>query len=116
MLDNEISDILEKLDADLTTLELKCTFFKTFEKPHNFEKERKLRLSAKEKINEIERLNEEVKNKDDDAETKFSKLLTDLEYDKHDTLHDITILESKLIKLGAIPIQIDKIKESVLSS
>ena len=116
MLDNEISDILEKLDADLTTLELKCTFFKTFEKPHNFEKERKLRLSAKEKINEIERLNEEVKNKDDDAETKFSKLLIDLEYDKHDILHDITILESKLIKLGTIPIQIDKIKESVLSS
>ena len=116
MLDNEISDILEKLDAELTTLEIKCTFFKTFEKPHNFEKERKLRLSAKEKINEIERLNEEVKNKDDDAETKFSKLLTDLEYDKHDTLHDITILESKVIKLGTIPIQIDKIKESVLSS
>ena len=52
----------------------------------------------------------------DDGESKISKLLTDLEYEKHDTLHDITILESKLIKLGAIPIQIDKIKESVLSS
>ena len=30
MLDDEISDILEKLDVDLTTLRLKCKFF---EKP-----------------------------------------------------------------------------------
>ena len=35
---------------------------------------------------------------------------------KHDTLHDITMLESKLMKLGIAPMQIDKIKESVLSS
>ena len=28
MLDDEISDILEKLDVDLTTLKLKCKFFK----------------------------------------------------------------------------------------
>ena len=35
---------------------------------------------------------------------------------KHDALHDITVLESKLIKLGITPIQINKIKESGLSS
>ena len=50
ILDDEIYDILEKLDVNLTTLELRCIFC---EKPHDFEKETELRLSAKEKINEI---------------------------------------------------------------
>ena len=45
-----------------------------------------------------------------------AKILTDLEYEKHDTLNNIAILASKLIKLGTTPIQIDKIKKSVLSS
>ena len=36
MLPDEISDILEKLDIDLTTLELRCKFW---EKPHELEKE-----------------------------------------------------------------------------
>ena len=50
MLDDEISNILEKLDVDyLTTLELRSRFC---EEPRDFEKERKLRLSAKERINE----------------------------------------------------------------
>ena len=53
MLDDKISDILEQLDLNLTTLEIICRFC---EKPHNFKEERKLRLSAKEKINETERL------------------------------------------------------------
>ena len=70
---------------------------------HDCEKARKLRLSEKEKINEIERL-KEIKNKENDGETKISKLLTDLEYKKHDTLHVTTILESKLIKLEITPI------------
>ena len=48
MLNDEKSDILEKLDVDLTTLELKCRFY---EKPQDFEKERESRLSAKEIIN-----------------------------------------------------------------
>ena len=55
-------------------------------------KKRELRLSAKAKINEIEGLKEEVENNEDklldyllDGETKFSKLLTDLEYEKLET-------------------------------
>ena len=63
MLDDEINDILEKLDVNLTTLELRCIFC---EKPHDFEKERELGLSAKEKNNKIEGLKEEVENKEDD--------------------------------------------------
>ena len=34
-----------------------------------------------------------------DCETKVSKLLNDLEYEKHDALHNTIVLESKLIKL-----------------
>ena len=71
---------------------------------------KELRLSAKEKINEIKRLKEEAGNNKDklldyllDSENKFSKLLNDLEYDKHDVLHYIIVLESKLIKLEILP-------------
>ena len=50
----------------------------------------------------------------DDRETKISKLITDLEYEKHDKLHDIIVIESKPIKLEIPPAQVDKSKESVL--
>ena len=81
ILDDEINDILEKLDVNLTTLKLRCIFCG---KPYDFKKERELRLSAKEKINKIERLKEKVELLDHllDGETKVSKLLTDLEYEK----------------------------------
>ena len=100
MLDDEINNILEKLDVNLTTLELRCIFC---EKLHDFEKERELRLSAEEEINQIKGLKEEkeeVENKEDelldhllDGETKVSKLLTDLEYETIEALHNITVLE-----------------------
>ena len=67
------------------------------------------------------RLRQEIEHKEDEllndeSESKISKLLTNLKFEKHDALHDITVLQSKLIKLGITPIQIYKIKESVLSS
>ena len=118
ILDDEINDILEKLDVNLTTLKLRCIFCG---KPYDFKKERELRLSAKEKINKIEGLKEEVENKEDEllnhlleGETKVSKLLTDLEYEKIETLHNITVLESKLIKLEISLKRIDRIKNSIL--
>ena len=95
MLDDEISNISETLDVDLTTSLLRFEIFK------NFERERELGLSAKEKINKIERLKEEVQNNEDkllDKKTKISKLLTDLEYEKNETLHNIVV--SKLTKLS----------------
>ena len=86
MLDDEINDILEKLDVDLRTLELRCNFL---EKRHDLEDKIELQLSAKNRINEIKRLKDETKNKKDellddllDNENKFSKLLTDLEYER----------------------------------
>ena len=59
MLDDERSNIIEKLEVNITTLKLRCIFY---EKLHDFGKERKLKLSAKEKLNEIKRLKEEFKN------------------------------------------------------
>ena len=116
MLDDEINNILEKLDVHLTTLRLKCKFLK---KPYEYDsikKESELKISAKEKISEIKRLKEDVKNNEDkllDGETKIFKLLTDLEYEEHDAMHNITLLESKLIKLEISPEQVDRIKDSV---
>ena len=63
MLNDEISDILKKLDVDLTTLEVRCIFCK---KPRDFKKERESKLSTNEKINEIEKLKEEVENNTDE--------------------------------------------------
>ena len=72
-------------------------------------------------MNEIERLKEENKNRkddllSDDGENKISKLLTNWKTEKYDVLHNITVLESKAMKLAITPIQTDKTKESVLSS
>ena len=61
-------------------------------------------------------MKEEVKNNKDelldrllDDESKISKLLTDLEHEKHNASHDITALGSKLTKLEISPAQIDRI-------
>ena len=71
----------------------------------------------------MKRLKEEVENNRDilldyllHGENKFSKLLNDLEYEKHDALHNIIVLESKLIKLEISPKRIDRIKNLVLLS
>ena len=120
MLDDETNIILGKLYVDLAILRLKCEFF---EKPHEYssiKKERKSRMLAKKKrINETEILKEEVKKYEDkliDSETKMFKLLTYLEYEKNDALHNIVVSESKLIKLKISPERIDRIKSLVLSS
>ena len=50
MLDDEI---LVKLDVDLTNLITKCKFFEKSYEYNSTEKERELRILAKERINEI---------------------------------------------------------------
>ena len=72
-------------------------------------------------MNKIEGLKEEGENKEDElldysltGETKVPKLLTDLNYEKRDTLHNIKVLESKLIKLEMSLEKMDRIKNSVL--
>ena len=78
-----------------------------------------LAIIIKKRINEIKRLKEEVKNNEDkllDSETKISKLLTDLEYAKNDTVHNIVVLKLKLIKLKISPERIGRIKNLALPS
>ena len=121
MLDDEINNILGKLYVHLATLRLKCEFFEKLIEYNSIKMERNLRILAKKKrrINEIERLKEEAKNNEDkllDGETKIFKLLTDLEYEKHNALNCIAVLESKLIQLEISSEQIDRIKYLVLSS
>ena len=86
---DEINDILEKLDVDLTTLITKCKYFLKPYEYDSIEKEQELRILAKERINEIKRLKEEAENNKDEllddlleGENKTFKLLTDLEYEK----------------------------------
>ena len=69
----------------------------------------KLRLAAKEKIHEIQRVNEEVRTNEDvflNIDTEISKLLTDLKFEEEDILHDIMASESELKRLGILSIQI----------
>ena len=120
VLDDEISNILEKLNEDLTTLELRCRFC---EKSYDFEKERVFRLSTKERINEIKRRKEKTENNKDkllnhllDGETKIFELLTDLEYERQEILNNIATLESKLTELKISPERIGRIKNSFLIS
>ena len=67
-------------------------------------------------MNKIEGLKEKVElvNYFLEGETKVSKLLTDLEYEKIGILHNIAVLESNLIKLEISSEPIDRIKNSVL--
>ena len=117
MLDDETNNILGKLNVDLATLGLKCEFFEKRIECNSIKMERNLRILTKKRINGIKRLKEEAKNKEDkllDGETKIFKLLTDLEYEEHDAVHNIALLESKLIKLEISPERVDRIKNSVL--
>ena len=82
-------------------------------------KKKRIKNISKKRIIEIKRLKEEAKNNKDellDGKTKIFKLLTDLEYEKKDVLHNSVVLELKLIKLEISPERIDRIENSVLSS
>ena len=115
LLNDEMNDILEDLEFELKRGTLKNRYFT---KLNSHEDEIKLRLAAKEEINETERLKEEVTNNKDtlsSIDNEILKLLTVLKYEEEDILHDIMRSESELTRLGIPPIQIDNIKNSILS-
>ena len=116
LLNYDINDILKDLEFDLKHGLLKNGFFK---RKNSYEEKLKLRLEAKEKINETERLKEKVMNNEDElltAETKIFKSLTDLKHEEEHILHDIMTSELKLKSLGVLSIQINKIKNLISSS
>ena len=97
------------------SLALRYTYF---EKSYDIEKERKVRDVTRKKIDEIDRLETELKEKEElkyIEDCKNSELLSDLGHDKEDILGDHGN-RSRLIKLRIPPIQIDRIKDSILSS
>ena len=116
VLNYDKNDILKDSGFDLKHGLLKNRFFK---RQNSYEDEIKLTLEAKEKINEIERLKEQVMNNEDKlltAETKILKSLIDLKHEEEHILYDIMTSELRLKKLGVSSIQINKIKNSILSS
>ena len=116
MLNYDINDVLRDLEFDLKQGSPKNRFFK---RQNSYEDEIILRLEAKEKITEIKRLKEEVMNNEDKlltAETNIFKLLTDLKHEEEHILYDIMTSELRLKKLGVSSIQINRIKNLILSS
>ena len=98
-LNYEINDILKDLDFELKHGILKNRYFK---RQNTYEYEIKLRFAAKEKINKIERLKEEVRYNEDillNTDTEISKFLIDLKYEEESLLYDIMTSESKLKKI-----------------
>ena len=88
------------------------------EKSYDFLKKVKLRNAARKKIDEIERLKEEVKNNDYEllnTEIKISRLLTDSKYEKEYILHDILLKEIKLERLRISETTINIIKKSFIA-
>ena len=86
-------------------------FWKTLWIKFHWKRKKIKNISKKWRINEIKWLKEKTENDKDElldhlleGENKFSKLLTDLEYEKHDALNDIAVLESNLIKLEISPL------------
>ena len=91
-INDEVNYTLEKLDVDLTTLELRLLGEITWLWRKNASK------FIGKKITEIKRLKEETENSKDELldnsfgnENKFSEFLADLEYEKHDALHNILV-------------------------
>ena len=116
LLNCHLNDILMYLEYELKYVSLRNIFFNRL---NTYEAEIKLRLATKEKINEIERLKGEVRNNEVElltVESKISKLLTDLKYEKEDILHGIMVSKLKLRRLGVSSMQINRIKNSILSS
>ena len=78
-----LNNLLRKLYLDLAILRLKCEFFENSDWYNSIKKETNLKILAKKRRKEMERLKEEVKSNEDDlleGETKIFKLLTDWEY------------------------------------
>ena len=111
-LEIKIIDILEELDENLCSLRLRNRYF--WKRPCIIEKENKFKTKKK-KIGKLDRLETELKEKEElkyIEHHKNDELLSDLDYNKKDILHEILLKEIKLEKLGISEIAINAIKKS----
>ena len=112
----EKNEALDNLKYELEYRSLKNRYLK---RSNRYEDEIELRIEAKVRINEINRLKEEVRNNEDillNSETEIDKLLTDLKYEEKDIMNDIMTLEEKLRKLEIPSSYIIGIKNLILSA
>ena len=83
-------DALEELDENLSSLRLRNTYFR--KRPTSIGEETELRNAKRKKIDEIDRLETELKSKEElkyIEDYKNGELLSDVDYDKEDILHEI---------------------------
>ena len=93
-------------------------FIYFFKRLNASEDEIKRRLAVKEQRNKIERSKYEARNNEDKlliVETRTSKLLTGLKYEKEGILHDIMGSRLKLKILRVSSTQTNRIKNLILS-
>ena len=112
----EKNEALDNLKYELEYRSLKKRYLK---RSNWYEDEIELRIEAKVRINEINRLKEEVRNNEDillNSETEIDKLLTDLKYEEKDIMNDVMTLEEKLRKLEIPSSYITGIKNLILSA
>ena len=112
-LEIKIIDIWEELDENLCSLRLRNRYF--WKRPCIIEKENKFKNVTKKKIGKLDRLETELKEKEElkyIEHHKNDELLSDLDYNKKDILHEILLKEIKLEKLGISEIAINAIKKS----
>ena len=86
---------------------------------NSYEDEVELKIEAKVRIDEINRLKEEVRNNEDillGIETRTELLLTDKKYKEIDIMNAIMTSEKKLIKLRTSSSYIVGIKNLILSA
>ena len=86
---------------------------------NSYEDEVELKIEAKVRIDEINRLKEEVRNNEDillGIETRIELLLTDKKYKEIDIMNAIMTSEKKLIKLRTSSPYIVGIKNLILSA
>ena len=113
---------LEKLEIiiyRLEVLERKISFTALKERPNSIEEELRLRKITRKEINDIEKLETEIKEMEElkikKLEDKSSKLLGDLNMEKGFEIDRIKKIEIKLKKLKIPKTIVDTITESIIS-
>ena len=111
-LEAENTDDLELVEEEIRIITLRNRFLRRPNKTecNSIEEEIDLRTQTKNKIDNIEKLKEEVK----EWEFKSVKILQDLNYAKNDEIVEITKIELKLKRLGISKKSINFFEKSII--
>ena len=115
-LEIEKNELLDNLKFELEYGSENNRYWK---RSNSYEDEIELRIEVKVRIDEINRLKEEVRNNEDillNSETETDTLLTNLKYEEKDIMNDIMISKEKPRKLRISSSYITGIKNLILSA